>query len=399
MCAVTEQRRIKAGRCPGCGGVPALRRRRCRACLDRVNVYERARRDRLKPYRVRREAVNLALVIGQVFSRWTVLADAGQGRWGNRLVRCRCICGTEKVVSVKCLRNGSSLSCGCYSRDRIRQEGLNAVHGEASNHKGKKPSVEYSSWAQIVQKKNAHRVCPRWRDSFSAFLADVGRRPAPGYTLCCLKPEVGYYPGNYVWLPTREAKQYRSTNRLIRFNKQVKPVAVWAAQFGLPKDLIYQRLKKGWSPKKALTTPVAPRLISVEIDGQVKTLAEWATTAGIRYQSVYHRYKRGVRGRALLEVSLRATKEAPMSALATRIYFIKDPRGFVKIGITSGPVFARLSELQVGNPTALRIMGTAVGSRTQEQALHEKYKTLRVRGEWFKLRPTLQREIRTLCAA
>jgi len=52
--------------------------------------------------------------IGQVFGRLTVVAWRG-GK--NSLWRCRCICGTEKVVRASNLRGGNAKSCGCLLRE------------------------------------------------------------------------------------------------------------------------------------------------------------------------------------------------------------------------------------------------------------------------------------------
>ena len=58
---------------------------------------------------------------GQTFGRLTVIARAptserGQARW-----RCRCECGTEKVVRGTDLRHGGTSSCGCLRRENMRK--------------------------------------------------------------------------------------------------------------------------------------------------------------------------------------------------------------------------------------------------------------------------------------
>lgn len=61
------------------------------------------------------ETRNLA---GRQFGRWSVIERAntsGAARW-----RCRCSCGTERVVAAKNLMAGASTSCGCYTRERVR---------------------------------------------------------------------------------------------------------------------------------------------------------------------------------------------------------------------------------------------------------------------------------------
>ena len=60
------------------------------------------------------------LIQGSKIGRWTLLEELPpEGK--KRIWRCRCDCGTERTVSYKNLRYGSSLSCGCYRRERARE--------------------------------------------------------------------------------------------------------------------------------------------------------------------------------------------------------------------------------------------------------------------------------------
>lgn len=56
---------------------------------------------------------------GMHFGRWTVLeraSYAGEAKW-----KCRCDCGTERIVLERSLKAGVSQSCGCLSREKVRQ--------------------------------------------------------------------------------------------------------------------------------------------------------------------------------------------------------------------------------------------------------------------------------------
>lgn len=68
------------------------------------------------------------------------------------------------------------------------------------------------------------------------------------------------------------------------------------------------------------------------------------------------------------------------------IYFIYDStNNAVKIGKTSDDgVYTRLSMLQIGNPTELKLLGVMPGYTEEEEMLHEQFNTYRIRGEWFK---------------
>jgi len=74
------------------------------------------------------------------------------------------------------------------------------------------------------------------------------------------------------------------------------------------------------------------------------------------------------------------------------IYFIKEVGGeYVKIGYTSGNTPAdRIQTLQIGNPRELVLLYAEPGEQDRERLFHRIFADDRVRGEWFKLSPTLQ---------
>jgi len=53
-----------------------------------------------------------AISIRDQFGSWTVI-DEGPLKGRNRYYLCRCVCGKEKLVQGGSLRNGRSKSCGC----------------------------------------------------------------------------------------------------------------------------------------------------------------------------------------------------------------------------------------------------------------------------------------------
>ncbi|MFI5638316.1 GIY-YIG nuclease family protein [Streptomyces goshikiensis] len=66
-----------------------------------------------------------------------------------------------------------------------------------------------------------------------------------------------------------------------------------------------------------------------------------------------------------------------------RVYLIGDAKTMkVKIGIASDPK-RRLSEIQTGNPARLVIFAVFHGNARTERALHKRFATRRLSGEWF----------------
>lgn len=70
---------------------------------------------------------------------------------------------------------------------------------------------------------------------------------------------------------------------------------------------------------------------------------------------------------------------------ASYIYFIRADikNGPIKIGFTTGDPRRRKSELQIGCPWPIKILGAIKGSAAQEKQIHLVLARWRTQGEWF----------------
>lgn len=71
--------------------------------------------------------------------------------------------------------------------------------------------------------------------------------------------------------------------------------------------------------------------------------------------------------------------------------------GLVKIGYAKD-VEMRVNHLQVNTPVEVRLLATAEGGLWREREYHIRFAADRVRGEWFKLTPEIEKEIERLAA-
>ena len=126
---------------------------------------------------------------------------------------------------------------------------------------------EYAAWGNAIDRcsnPNAPQwpiygargitVCKRWRKSFEAFLADMGKRP-PGTTLDRIDTDGHYEPGNCRWATPKEQALNRRNTRLITAFGVTRTVAEWAAVQGLTLHTLNHRLYRGWTVERALSTP------------------------------------------------------------------------------------------------------------------------------------------------
>lgn len=130
---------------------------------------------------------------GRRFGRLVVLCRAANRGASGRLVAwlCQCDCGRQKEIIATSLRSGHTASCGCRAAE------THMTHGE-SRPRGQRLSktAEYIAWQHAMRRCDnpndrgyqyyggrGIRVCGRWRKSYEAFLADMGRKPSPDYSL------------------------------------------------------------------------------------------------------------------------------------------------------------------------------------------------------------------------
>lgn len=122
-------------------------------------------------------------------------------------------------------------------------------------------SSEYRIWANMKQRcfnpRNTRwldyggrgiTVSPEWRDSFEAFLADVGPRPSRQHTLDRADNNRGYYPDNVGWALARQQQtNTRRPERMVEIDGVSRTIGEWAKIAKIGKTAILYRLSRGYS--------------------------------------------------------------------------------------------------------------------------------------------------------
>jgi len=196
-------------------------------------------------------------IVGRTFGSLFVLAEAPPVlRYGKPIRRSyvRCHCGRELTVLNSNLYTGATASCGCS----------HTKHGHGRAHSG-----TYQSWAAMIQRcTNSNcqvwkhyggrgiTVCDRWRNSFEAFLRDMGERPAH-LTLERLDNSKGYSPDNCAWRTRREQSRNQRSNRVFTVAGVTACLTELAERFGVNRDTVKRRLQRGWLVEDAFTRKVS----------------------------------------------------------------------------------------------------------------------------------------------
>lgn len=211
-------------------------------------------------------------MIGCSFGRLTVIGIgprlfSGLDRKGLRrkktslLVRCEC--GNEKHVFAGSLRNGSTVSCGCYIRELRKTLPRLGARTTCHNHLHPLYSVWWSMHVRCYNPKNKRwsryggrgiEVCERW-NVFENFVEDMPERPY-GYSIDRIDNDGNYEPGNCRWADAKMQGNNSSTTRIIEYKGDRLSITQFAEKYHMKVATLWARLKKGMSIAEALETPL-----------------------------------------------------------------------------------------------------------------------------------------------
>lgn len=239
--------------------------------------------------------------IGKRFGRVVVISlSRPSGR--STVVDARCDCGDERPYFISNLRTQSEPMCpACREASR-----------PAKGQSGKHPL--FNIWKAMIQRcENPNHtwfkryggrgvaVCPKWRDDFEAFAADVGDRPSLKHTIDRVDGNGHYEPDNVRWATHIVQQRNRSDTLRVEWDGRTMSGKEAADIAGLELATFYYRVKAGWPMERIMSTPStmtankgqAKRRRGLSFKGEHRTIAEWARLMGLTPATVHQRLKRG----------------------------------------------------------------------------------------------------------
>ena len=189
----------------------------------------------------------------------------------------RCDCGNEKSIDRTTVtrKRGFTRSCGCASVEIMRK--TKTVHGGAAFNSS---TPEYSSWNSMKNRcfnpaadsysrygGRGITVCDEWRNDFSAFLRDMGKRPTSKHSIGRINNDGNYEPSNCRWETWAEQQANRRSNHRVEFEGKSHLVSHLAKELGTECSRLCQLLKKHPIEK------IAARLRGKQIEALIKRMA------------------------------------------------------------------------------------------------------------------------------
>ncbi len=139
---------------------------------------------------------------------------------------------------------------------------VNLRHGHSRRGKRAK---EYMIWASMLARCENQKdkrfdkyggrgitVCSAWHD-FAQFIADVGLKPSPEYSLDRINNDGNYEPSNCRWATRLEQANNSSRNHKLTLGQCSKTISEWSRETGIQAGKILSRIRAGWTTERALT--------------------------------------------------------------------------------------------------------------------------------------------------
>jgi hypothetical protein len=203
------------------------------------------------------------ILTGSKFNRLTFISKQPTNRNNHAIGIFKCDCGNTCELRLTRVVNGVTKSCGCLKKESAKTMGKsNITHGM-------KKTSEYRIWAGIKsrcynpktsQYKNYGAIgrvmSEEWKNSFVAFLRDMGKRPSNKHSVERIDNSKGYSKENCRWATSKEQTRNTNYNVNLEYNGKTKTIVDWSIDLKINQSTIRERLKSGKSIEYSLTHPI-----------------------------------------------------------------------------------------------------------------------------------------------
>jgi hypothetical protein len=123
-------------------------------------------------------------------------------------------------------------SCGCLTIERTKE--VHTQHGDCIDARNNGVSSEYQAWDNMIARcerlscrEYCHyggrgiMVCSQWKQSFTNFLADMGRKPTSKHSLDRINNDGNYEPLNCRWATAKQQINNRRLKKIEDFSNEI----------------------------------------------------------------------------------------------------------------------------------------------------------------------------------
>lgn len=150
--------------------------------------------------------------------------------------------GNPELISVSThtLNRGYTQSCGCYRKEKAKQDSI--IHGMTG-------TKIHNKWLSLIDREN---VCNEWKYNFMNF---YDWAMSHGYKddlfLCRVELNEGFNPDNCVWMTKKEYIR-KNQSKSYTYNGKTMTLPEWAELYNLKTKTLECRLNRGKSIEEAL---------------------------------------------------------------------------------------------------------------------------------------------------
>lgn len=175
--------------------------------------------------------------------------------------KCQCDCGNITIVEKSQLTTSKTKSCGCLQK---------SITSKMSKTHGFSKTKIYSLWCGIKDRCFRHKnkdyknyggrgiiVCNEWLkfENFYNWAIENGYKE--GLTIERIDVNGNYEPNNCKWIKNELQSHNKRNNHYLTYKGKTQILSEWAKEMGLNNgSTISGRLKRGWTIKQSLITPI-----------------------------------------------------------------------------------------------------------------------------------------------
>lgn len=213
-----------------------------------------------------KEIYNYDDLIGKKFGRLTVLkfshrTKKNDNRHYNVYYECLCDCGNIKLITRSSLIQSHTLSCGCLHKENFKEKftkhnlsnhRLHRIWDKIKHRCFNPNSPRYSSYGG-----RGITMCYEWKNDFKNFYDwSIANGYEDNLTIDRIDNNGNYEPSNCRWATKKVQSTNIRKNHKLTYKGKTLCISEWAEIIGIDKDTLWMRIKRGWSIKRALTSPI-----------------------------------------------------------------------------------------------------------------------------------------------